>query len=157
MRKKWVNPLEESQLWVKKDPPGFEIDVFENKGRGIRTTVSRQRGDFLLVYAGQLLSKKEGERREKKKSSGYRYFYRDLCIDATKEDGRLCRLVNHGTKTEINCKMKLYRDCLCLFATRDMKQGEELLYDYGLNSYPWKSNLNSIKRMIQRKNVVLQW
>ncbi|XP_062570287.1 uncharacterized protein LOC134232359 isoform X1 [Saccostrea cucullata] len=48
--------------------------------------------------------------------------------------------------------MKLYRDCLCLFATRDMKQGEELLYDYGLNSYPWKSNLNSRGKSSDQKD-----
>lgn len=47
-------------------------------GRGVRSTIPRQRGDFLLVYSGQIISKKEGERRERKKSSGYRYFYRDL-------------------------------------------------------------------------------
>uniref|UniRef100_A0A8W8INK9 SET domain-containing protein n=1 Tax=Magallana gigas TaxID=29159 RepID=A0A8W8INK9_MAGGI len=154
MRRKRVNPFEESQLWVKTDPPGFEIDVFENKGRGVRSTIPRQRGDFLLVYSGQIISKKEGERRERKKSSGYRYFYRDLCIDATKDDGRLCRLINHGTKKEINCKMKLCGDCLCLFATRDIQQGEELLYDYGLKSYPWNSSLTLVKRIFRWKTLL---
>lgn len=32
MRRKRVNPFEESKLWVKTNPPGFEIDIFENKG-----------------------------------------------------------------------------------------------------------------------------
>lgn len=47
-------------------------------GRGVRSTIPRQRGHFLLVYSGQIISKKEGERRERKNPSGYRYFYRDL-------------------------------------------------------------------------------
>nr|XP_034311344.1 uncharacterized protein LOC105333816 isoform X4 [Crassostrea gigas] len=156
MRRKRVNPFEESQLWVKTDPPGFEIDVFENKGRGVRSTIPRQRGDFLLVYSGQIISKKEGERRERKKSSGYRYFYRDLCIDATKDDGRLCRLINHGTKKEINCKMKLCGDCLCLFATRDIQQGEELLYDYGLKSYPWNSSLTLMGKSSGKEDIQVE-
>lgn len=72
------------------------------------------------------------------------FFYRDLCVDASEEDGRLGRLVNHGSKKEINCKMKLIGEVLCLFGTRDIHEGEELLYDYGLKSYPWNSKTNHL-------------
>lgn len=54
------------------------------------------------------------------------FVYRDLCVDASEEDGRLGRLVNHGSKKEINCKMKLIGEVLCLFGTRDIHEGEEL-------------------------------
>uniref|UniRef100_A0A8W8MDJ2 SET domain-containing protein n=1 Tax=Magallana gigas TaxID=29159 RepID=A0A8W8MDJ2_MAGGI len=115
--RKRVNPIEESRKWSEKniDPPGFNISLFENKGRGVRTTVCRNAGDFL-----------------------------DLCVDASEEDGRLGRLVNHGSKKEINCKMKLIGEVLCLFGTRDIHEGEELLYDYGLKSYPWNSKTNHL-------------
>uniref|UniRef100_A0A8W8NPL9 SET domain-containing protein n=1 Tax=Magallana gigas TaxID=29159 RepID=A0A8W8NPL9_MAGGI len=115
--RKRVNPIEESRKWSEKniDPPGFNRSLFENKGRGVRTTGRRNAGDFL-----------------------------DLCVDASEEDGRLGRLVNHGSKKEINCKMKLIGEVLCLFGTRDIHEGEELLYDYGLKSYPWNSKTNHL-------------
>lgn len=147
--RKRVNPIEESRKWSEKniDPPGFNISLFENKGRGVRTTVRRNAGDFLLTYTGKVITKKEGENLEEGFSSGYRFFYRDLCVDASEEDGRLGRLVNHGSKKEINCKMKLIGEVLCLFATRDIHEGEELLYDYGLKSYPWNSKTNHLPLM----------
>lgn len=106
--RKRVNPIKESRKWSEKniDPPGFNISLFENKGRGVRTTSRRNAGDFLLVYTGKVITKKGGENLEEGFSSGYRFFYSDLCVDATEEDGRLGRLVNHGSKKEINCKMK---------------------------------------------------
>lgn len=64
-------------------------------------------------------------------------------IDATEEttDG-LGRLVNHGRKKERNCTMKVVdmenKPHLCLFATRDIKEGSELLYDYGITHFPWE-------------------
>ncbi|XP_072049953.1 uncharacterized protein [Amphiura filiformis] len=63
------------------------------------------------------------------------------CIDATPEDGRLGRLVNDDHRKP-NCKM---RKCnlknepyLCLFALKDIAEGEELTYDYGDPSVPWR-------------------
>lgn len=51
------------------------------------------------------------------------------------------RLVNHGIGGEINSKIvvKTYnnRPVLCLFATKDIKQDTEILYDYGIINLPW--------------------
>ena len=49
---------------------------------------------------------------------------------------RLGRLVNHGYGQEVNAKMRIVTvdagtPILCLFATKDIKEGEEVLYDYG--------------------------
>nr|XP_034322477.1 N-lysine methyltransferase KMT5A-like [Crassostrea gigas] len=126
--RKRVNPIEESRKWSEKniDPPGFNRSLFENKGRGVRTTGRRNAGDFFV--------------------SVYRKGYNNEgSVDASEEDGRLGRLVNHGSKKEINCKMKLIGEVLCLFGTRDIHEGEELLYDYGLKSYPWNSKLTETK------------
>ena len=65
-------------------------------------------------------------------------------IDATEEaadDSRLGRLVNHGTKKERNAVMKVI-ECdglltLCLFATKLIQAGDEILYDYGVK-VPWE-------------------
>ena len=55
-------------------------------------------------------------------------------MDATKESGRLGRLINHSTKrnnaitktVEVNGTPHLY-----LMASRDIRVGEEVLFDYG--------------------------
>lgn len=45
-------------------------------GRGVVSTVPREKGDFLLVYKGDNISEAEGERREKADGgSGYRFFF----------------------------------------------------------------------------------
>lgn len=45
-----------------------------------------------------------------------------------------------------NCSMKLVivdqGPRLCIFATRDIKKGEELRYDYGVPSLPWRKVIN---------------
>ena len=67
-------------------------------------------------------------------------------VDATKESGRMGRLVNHSRK-QANVVTKMVtlpeRPCLCLVAARDIQPGEELQYDYGDHSkaaeeaHPW--------------------
>ena len=67
-------------------------------------------------------------------------------VDATKESGRLGRLLNHS-KSEANCATRLVsvkdRPYLILETKRDIQAGEELLYDYGersrdiIASHPW--------------------
>lgn len=68
-------------------------------------------------------------------------FY-DLCsIDASREDGFLGRLVNDDPKP--NAKMKKIDvdgvPRLCLFAIMDIKEGQEITYDYGGDDLPWRS------------------
>ena len=83
---------------------------------------------------------------------GYVYIKRQLrmsfscSVDATKETGRLGRLLNHS-KTSSNVCTKLYpindTPHLILVASRTIGLDEELLYDYGdrsrssIESYPW--------------------
>ena len=67
-------------------------------------------------------------------------------MDATKDNGRLGRLLNHS-KTSANVVTKLMEvdghPYLCLMAARDVGPGEELEYDYGernreaIQSHPW--------------------
>lgn len=67
-------------------------------------------------------------------------------VDATKDNGRFGRLLNHS-KTASNVVTKLFaiddHPYLCLMAARDIREGEELQYDYGerskeaILSHPW--------------------
>lgn len=67
-------------------------------------------------------------------------------IDATKDDHRYGRMVNHSKKVP-NALLKVFTingvPRLCLMALRNIQIGEELLYDYGerrkevIESNPW--------------------
>lgn len=71
------------------------------------------------------------------------FFY--FSVDATKETGRLGRLINHSKNG--NCQTKLHDingvPHLILIASRNIDEGEELLYDYGdrskasIAAHPW--------------------
>ncbi|XP_051998350.1 clumping factor A-like isoform X5 [Xyrauchen texanus] len=68
------------------------------------------------------------------------------CIDASREDGSYGRIVNDDHKHP-NCKMKKIdvngKPHLCLFALDDIKEGEEIAYDYGGENYPWRTQMTS--------------
>ncbi|XP_045190839.2 uncharacterized protein LOC123547644 [Mercenaria mercenaria] len=127
----------------------------ENKGRGVIATKKFQHGDFVVEYSGDLIGIKEAKLRNaeysKDPSKGcYMYFFefenKKYCIDATAESGKLGRLLNHS-KTNRNCHPKLVNDkgkpYLIIVASRDINEGEELLYDYGdrcktsIKYHPW--------------------
>lgn len=68
-------------------------------------------------------------------------------MDASEEPTcppRLGRLVNHGRRQERNAVMKVLvcngAPELCLFATKPIAAGTEILYDYGVK-VPWESEV----------------
>lgn len=67
-----------------------------------------------------------------------------LSIDASRDDGTLGRLVNDDHRSP-NCKMKKIEvngnPHLCLFALNDIKEGEEITYDYGGDDCPWRTQV----------------
>ena len=70
-------------------------------------------------------------------------------IDASAESGIPGRLVNDSFKFS-NSKMEkivLIGNIphLCLFATRDIEHGEEILYFYGLKDQPWYPEVVSLR------------
>lgn len=59
----------------------FKVRVFPNKGRGIVTTRSFQRGEFVVEYTGDLISMAEANDREAKYSADdntgcYMYYFK---------------------------------------------------------------------------------
>lgn len=134
---------------------GLEVRNVDNKGRAIFATKYFKRGDFVCEYAGEMISYQLAKKREEAYGQDpsigcYMYFFdyksKIYCIDATAESERLGRLLNHS-KTDGNCQTKLFemnsRPYLILVAARDIRPGEEMLYDYGdrnkvsIESHPW--------------------
>jgi hypothetical protein len=62
-------------------------------------------------------------------------------IDAEGVEDHICQFVNDASLKEANSLMKLKifseKEYLCLFATRDIKIGEEILYNYGDEKNLW--------------------
>ncbi|KAG7226325.1 hypothetical protein INR49_003077 [Caranx melampygus] len=150
-RRRRISPKDDAKYHVStgKDKPGFDvqhISVF--KGRGVFTSAPFEKGDFLLEYQGELISKQECERRQRLYRNSLKVFMFEFkfngklwCVDAAKEDGTLGRLVNDD-HVNPNAKMKYMmvegKPHLCLFATRDISPGEEITYDYGDSDWPWR-------------------
>lgn len=67
-------------------------------------------------------------------------------VDASEEDGTLGRLVNDDHISP-NCEMKKVvcegKPHLCLFALKKIFAGEEITYNYGDSSYPWRSTVGA--------------
>ncbi|KAG5835083.1 hypothetical protein ANANG_G00268370 [Anguilla anguilla] len=133
---------------------GMKVQHIEGKGRGVFATRSFRKGQFVVEYHGDLLQITDAKKREAKyaqdPSTGcYMYYFqyqsKTYCVDATRESERLGRLINHSKNG--NCQTKLHdvkgKPHLILVASRDIEEGEELLYDYGdrskasIAAHPW--------------------
>lgn len=151
-----VNPIQEARQYCSDgtDKAGLEKRfIDENIGWGVFTTKERTKGEFLLEYAGEVISHKDAVSREasyKEQGLGsFLFFFGKLCIDATEDTGRLGRLVNDGQGEQENCIMRTVKvggpsPRLCLFARRDIGEGEELRYDYGVDDLPWRQTESQI-------------
>lgn len=68
-------------------------------------------------------------------------------MDASKEDGSLGRLVNDEHRNPA-CKIRTVevnqKPHLCLFAVRDIQDGEEVTYNYGDSDWPWRTKVLKI-------------
>ncbi|KAH1011727.1 hypothetical protein HUJ04_001038 [Dendroctonus ponderosae] len=160
VRKTKTTVLEEQQLALENlvrrgAEEGLEVRLFGSKGRGVVAAKEFSKGEFVVEYSGELVDIMEAKDREEvyaqNETAGcYMYYFKhnglQYCIDATKETGRLGRLVNHSrsnpnlvTKTIMVDK----KPRLVLLAKDDIRKGEEILYDYGdrskesLQHHPW--------------------
>ncbi|XP_056292494.1 N-lysine methyltransferase KMT5A-A-like [Pseudoliparis swirei] len=153
-RRRRLNPKADANFYIDTggDKVGLDIKYINAfKGRGIFTSALFEKGDFLLEYRGELISQQECERRQRLHNDCLKVFMFEFyfngklwCFDAAKEDGSLGRLVNDNNVNP-NAKMKYLniqgKPHLCLFATRDISQGEEVTYNYGDSDWPWRCKL----------------
>ncbi|XP_059187548.1 N-lysine methyltransferase KMT5A-A-like [Centropristis striata] len=148
-RKARIKPVEDAISYILSagDKPWFAVRFINNiKGRGVFATEPIEQGSFVLEYRGEFISAEECRSRNYSETqSTFLYDFdwqkRQWCIDASKEDGSLGRLVNDDHKSP-NCVMKKVivnnRPHLCLFAVRNIEVGTELDYNYGDSKWPWR-------------------
>ncbi|OXU22773.1 hypothetical protein TSAR_003711 [Trichomalopsis sarcophagae] len=134
---------------------GLEKMPVRGKGMGIRTTKNFAINEYIVEYTGELISKAVGHERMSKYAKdesfgnfllSFRLMDKKWFIDATKDDGRLGRWVNHSSKNS-NAKVKVMvidtKPRVFLMASREISTGEEILYDYGerdpetIKNNPW--------------------
>ncbi|XP_044027833.1 uncharacterized protein LOC122864451 isoform X2 [Siniperca chuatsi] len=130
-----------------------EMFIDPLKGRGVFTHESIEPSTFVVEYRGKISAISHQETRRKKCGYTLNNYLFDFSwngtnwrIDASKEDGTLGRLVNDDHISP-NCKMKKVvcegKPHLCLFAVKEISSGEEITYNYGDSSYPWRSRESS--------------
>ncbi|XP_041833038.1 uncharacterized protein LOC121634460 [Melanotaenia boesemani] len=119
------------------------------KGRGIFAKTSIYKEEFVVEYRGERITEDEAERRRRVYHPdcaafmfAFKWQGKTWCIDASREDGSLGRLINDDHK-QPNCRMKKItvngKPHLCLFALNEIKKGEEITYDYGGTDCPWRT------------------
>ncbi|XP_062612699.1 N-lysine methyltransferase KMT5A-like [Saccostrea cucullata] len=129
---------------LQKDKAGCEVrPVNDIIGKGVFALKEYKKREFILEYDGKLISYEEGtpdcDLSELRCPVAIRFHH----IDATFSK-RIGRYVNDAAKSnhENNAEMvQLYLDgrpYLALFATRYIKPGEEIRYDYGVKDLPWR-------------------
>ncbi|KAJ2023179.1 hypothetical protein IWW39_001607 [Coemansia spiralis] len=124
----------------------LELRRYPHKGWGVVAKQRLKKGTFVAEYVGEVITSDEAENRGfKDKAQGQTYlfdldqeFVNDICdfsIDA-KTHGNISRFFNHSCGPNMRTRSiyvehrdpRLHR--LAIFATRDIKAGEELTIDY---------------------------
>ncbi|XP_017981320.1 PREDICTED: histone-lysine N-methyltransferase ASHH2 isoform X2 [Theobroma cacao] len=126
-----------NQQFQKRKYAKMKWDRFGRKGFGLRTLEDISASQFLIEYVGEVLDMQAYEARQKEYASrGQRHFYfmtlnGSEVIDAYVK-GNLGRFINHSC--DPNCRTEKWmvngEICIGLFALRDIKQGEEVTFDY---------------------------
>lgn len=127
----------------------MKLCVFRtNNGRGwgVKTLRLIKKGTFVIQYVGEVITNEEAEKRGKEYDAAGRTYLFDLDYNETEEQcpytvdaaiyGNISHFINHSCDPNlavyavwINC-LDPNLPKLALFATRDIKQNEEITFDY---------------------------
>ena len=115
-----------------------EVRESEIHGRGLYATKNIEEGTDIIQYVGEKITKKESTKRaleweDQARQTGDGLVYIFELDDKYDIDGRLgdnpARYMNHscdGNCEAVNCDGEIW-----IVAQKDIKKGEELVYDYG--------------------------
>lgn len=116
----------------------YEVRKSPIHGNGVFATCDIAEGEWIIDYLGEKIDKEESNRRglaneESAKASGGGAVYIFELDDEYDIDGNFeyndARFINHACRT--NCEAVNEGGTIKFYATRDIKKGEELLYNYG--------------------------
>ena len=132
---------------MKINNPYIKIKRSRIHGDGIYAKVDIAEDTDIIQYVGEKISKEESELRaekvmQKAQKTGSGAVYIFSLDDEYDIDGNVswnpARLINHACET--NCEAQSVDDEIWIVATRDIKKGEELHYDYGYDLANWREH-----------------
>jgi SET domain-containing protein len=102
------------------------------QGRGVFATRAIAKGDRIIEYTGERITHEEAARRYDDEAMDRHHTFvftidDELCIDASTQ-GNEARYINHSC--DPNAKSLIDRRRIFILATRAIRAGEEVLYDY---------------------------
>ncbi|KAL9651358.1 hypothetical protein ABK040_001309 [Willaertia magna] len=142
-----------NHLFTKRNYPN--IICFESKEKGIGVKCNEliiKKGQFITEYVGELITKKEFEKRTKTKyqQNNYHFYCMNLndneIIDATIM-GNIGRFINHSCSPNCNTQIWLVNgsERVGIFANKDITFGEEITYNYNFTIYGEKEDIQICK------------
>ncbi len=121
-----------------KEAKKYVVGKSKIHGNGVFAACDIKEGERIIEYLGEKISKEESNRRgleneERAKATGSGAVYIFELDDEWDIDGNFeyndARFINHACRT--NCEAVSEDGSIWIYATRDIKAGEELLYNYG--------------------------
>ncbi|KAI5806503.1 histone-lysine N-methyltransferase [Peziza echinospora] len=132
----------QNQRFQRKQYANVDVILTEKKGYGIRINSDTPANTFIYEYVGEVIDEAKFRRRtEQYAKEGIKHFYfmslgKSEFIDATKKGG-LGRFCNHSCNPNCYVDKWVVGDKLRMgiFAKRDLKASEELVFDYNVDRY----------------------
>lgn len=120
------------------DEKKYVVKKSDIHGNGVFAAKKIKKGEQILKYLGEKITKEESNRRgleqeERAKTSGEGSVYIFELDDEFDIDGNFeyndARFINHACQT--NCEAENIDGEIVFTATKDIAEGEEILYNYG--------------------------
>jgi len=105
-------------------------------GWGVYATRPIEKRAWIVEYKGELVSRAEGLRREEryaKRGRLWTFVVNDRWIRDAGVGGNIARYINHSCRP--NCYVNIVGRTIWIRATRRLRAGEELTYDYNSDGY----------------------
>jgi uncharacterized protein len=101
-------------------------------GRGVIATRDIAAGERLIEYVGEIITPGEADRRypfnENEQHHTFLFSVNSRKIIDASNQGNVARWINHSC--DPNCEALVEKGRVFIYALRDIKKGEELVYDY---------------------------
>ena len=118
--------------------PAYRVGRSRVHGKGVFATRMIRKGTCIIEYVGERISHEEADRRHGMKAPGDNHTFLFTVDSKTVIDGGVggnaSRFINHSC--DPNCEVLIDEGRLLIEATRTIREGEEIVYQYMINRAP---------------------